>query len=299
MRSKLGSLPYLFVGTDEQTGLDGNSILDAIRRKGPRLTVVVVEACNRSESPYGQGSSEPVAASASAEESYRALFKEARGEFVAMAAQPGEFAYLNRSEGGFFTNAFVGALKYSQTWKAVAATLRQPITVSPSSGKSASVVQQPRVEWKEAGIPRAFRPPPSPPPALATPVMVKVGDDIYAARDLVTVAQFRAFIEATGYTTSGPCKIEHLSWRNSNDYNWRSPGFTQTDNYPVVCVSYTDASAYAKWLSKITGSDYRLMPLDWWEIFAQKADPSKDAVAAAHRGRLSHRLVRPDPTPRA
>jgi formylglycine-generating enzyme required for sulfatase activity len=43
------------------------------------------------------------------------------------------------------------------------------------------------------------------------------------------------------------------------DRNWRSPGFTQTDRHPVVCVSWNDAKAYVAWLSSTTGRAYRLL----------------------------------------
>ncbi|MEZ5526381.1 MAG: SUMF1/EgtB/PvdO family nonheme iron enzyme [Gammaproteobacteria bacterium] len=51
----------------------------------------------------------------------------------------------------------------------------------------------------------------------------------YIARYETTVAQFRAFVEATGY----PVDPQAL---------------TQPDNYPVSFVSWTDALAYARWL---------------------------------------------------
>lgn len=40
--------------------------------------------------------------------------------------------------------------------------------------------------------------------------------------------------------------------------DWRSPGFEQSANDPVVCVSYADAAAYAQWLQKQTGERYRM-----------------------------------------
>jgi formylglycine-generating enzyme required for sulfatase activity len=40
--------------------------------------------------------------------------------------------------------------------------------------------------------------------------------------------------------------------------NWRNPGFSQSDNHPVKCVSWNDATAYADWLSHQTGQKYRL-----------------------------------------
>jgi formylglycine-generating enzyme required for sulfatase activity len=42
------------------------------------------------------------------------------------------------------------------------------------------------------------------------------------------------------------------------DRNWRSPGFTQNDRHPVVCVNWADANAYVAWLSKKTSKTYRL-----------------------------------------
>ena len=40
--------------------------------------------------------------------------------------------------------------------------------------------------------------------------------------------------------------------------DWRSPGFDQSPNDPVVCVSHADAAAYAQWMQKQTGERYRL-----------------------------------------
>ena len=40
--------------------------------------------------------------------------------------------------------------------------------------------------------------------------------------------------------------------------SWKSPGFEQSPQHPVVCVSWSDAQAYAHWLSQRTGHRYRL-----------------------------------------
>ena len=79
----------------------------------------------------------------------------------------------------------------------------------------------------------------------------------------VTVAQFRAFVEETGYQASDSCFNQrmndgHFIYENARGYSWRSPGFPQQDNYPVVCVSGEDGDAYAAWLSKKTGRKYSL-----------------------------------------
>lgn len=79
----------------------------------------------------------------------------------------------------------------------------------------------------------------------------------------VTVAQFRVFVEETGYKTADSCFNQHYNdghfiYENARGYNWRSPGFAQADNYPVVCVSAEDGDAYAAWLSRKTGHKYAL-----------------------------------------
>jgi formylglycine-generating enzyme len=79
----------------------------------------------------------------------------------------------------------------------------------------------------------------------------------------VTVAQFRQFVEETGYSPSNSCFTQyfndgHYIYEKARGYSWRAPGFPQADNHPVVCVSGEDADAYAAWLSKKTGHDYSL-----------------------------------------
>ena len=79
----------------------------------------------------------------------------------------------------------------------------------------------------------------------------------------VTVAQFRSFVDATGYQTSDSCYSQHMNdghfiYESTRGYSWRSPGFPQADDHPVVCVDWDDGTAYAAWLSKKTGHRYSL-----------------------------------------
>lgn len=93
------------------------------------------------------------------------------------------------------------------------------------------------------------------------------GKPFFMAKTPITVAQFRAFIEATGYRTIAE-KEQWSEWRNpetgiweaAKDLNWRhnNRGELNGDDYPVVYVAWDDAKAYASWLSKITKHTYRL-----------------------------------------
>jgi len=85
----------------------------------------------------------------------------------------------------------------------------------------------------------------------------------------VTLAEFRAFVEATDYRTDAERnkggRPGCFAVVNGSDFgweaqsSWREPGFPQGDDHPVVCVSWNDSEAYANWISERTGHDYRLM----------------------------------------
>jgi formylglycine-generating enzyme required for sulfatase activity len=82
----------------------------------------------------------------------------------------------------------------------------------------------------------------------------------------VTRGQFSAFVTESNYDIEGYCVVYENGERvDRMGYNWRNPGYSQTENDPVVCVSRDDAQAYAKWLTKITGQTYRLPSESEWE----------------------------------
>ncbi|MBB5207105.1 SUMF1/EgtB/PvdO family nonheme iron enzyme [Chiayiivirga flava] len=87
------------------------------------------------------------------------------------------------------------------------------------------------------------------------------------ARAEVTVAQFRAFVNATGYSpTSRQTGRSTIYDENTGSMveqsgvNWQDDhaGKRADGNLPVVHVSWTDARAYADWLARETGKGYRL-----------------------------------------
>ena len=88
----------------------------------------------------------------------------------------------------------------------------------------------------------------------------------------VTVAQFRAFVNETGYKTDaekdgkgGRVFNGGINWAQERELNWHNPGFAQDDNHPVVQVSWNDATAFCDWLVRKEGKPYCLPTEARWE----------------------------------
>jgi formylglycine-generating enzyme required for sulfatase activity len=81
-----------------------------------------------------------------------------------------------------------------------------------------------------------------------------------AGKFAVTVDQFAAFVQETGYDTGSKCyTYDGGNWGIRSGRSWRNPGFVQSGSHPVVCISWDDAKAYVTWVSRKTGKTYRLL----------------------------------------
>ena len=91
--------------------------------------------------------------------------------------------------------------------------------------------------------------------------VVRIGYALAVGKYPVTVAQFARFVTDTHYDAGSTCKTyEGGAWDDHRaGRNWRNPGFSQSNNDPVVCMNFSDAQAYTAWISKKTHRVYRLL----------------------------------------
>ncbi len=86
----------------------------------------------------------------------------------------------------------------------------------------------------------------------------------------VTRGQYAAFAKDSKYVTQAEREGWTFAWNGRlwdkvPGASWRKVGFEQTDKHPVLCVSYDDAVAFCRWLSKKTSKPVRLPTEAQWE----------------------------------
>ncbi len=106
---------------------------------------------------------------------------------------------------------------------------------------------------------------------------VRITRPFYLGATEVTVGQFRRVVEAAGYKTEAErngqggshWSAETRKWVQDSGHTWRNPGFAQTDEHPVVQVTWNDAIAYCNLLNEREGlkpfEGYRLPTEAEWE----------------------------------
>ena len=104
---------------------------------------------------------------------------------------------------------------------------------------------------------------------------VRITKAFYLGIHEVTVRQFRQFIKDRGFKTDsekGTVYKGAFAWNPDKKgfeldeaYSWQNVGFPQTDEHPVVDVSWNDAVAFCKWLSGKEGKTYHLPTEAEWE----------------------------------
>ena len=115
--------------------------------------------------------------------------------------------------------------------------------------------------------------------------------DFWIGRTEVTNAQFAAFMDAGGYADPSLWTEAGWRWRTETGTGqpacWGREGFSQPSQ-PVICVSWYEADAFARWLGRVSGWEMRLPTEPEWEKAARGADartyPWGEEPPTAERG---------------
>jgi len=264
---------------DETLGMD--SVMRALESAGAGLNLLVLDCCRNN--PFSRS----WRGSRSAASGGLAIPTDApQGMFIAFSTSPGDVAEDGDGANSPYTAALVRHLptpgaEFEQVFKRVGRD------VAAATGGE----QEPWFNSKFYGTFR-FATNGSPEPEFASrpedatrerpwknslglefvPLPGKPGR--FMARTETRVRDFRAFARSTGHDATRGAHVFSVrekpgggyttEWIHDSGASWENPGFPQTGDHPVVCVSWHDANAFCSWLSRRESRIYRLPSDEEW-----------------------------------
>ena len=123
---------------------------------------------------------------------------------------------------------------------------------------------------------------------------VVISKPLYFGETEITNAQFRAFVAATNYVTdaerNGGWGREDKGWVKRPGYSWKNLGQRVCiDDYPVMNVTWNDATAYCRWLST-AGRTATLSPAERSRMGIRRPRRGADELPLWRRSRAAQRL---------
>jgi formylglycine-generating enzyme required for sulfatase activity len=117
-----------------------------------------------------------------------------------------------------------------------------PVTVVPAG--HFTMTRKPANDGRKDDDPEGIR---KTRPERAVDIPIPFGLGTYP----VTRREYGIFVKETHRPVEGGCHTQYQGvWVPDATKDWRHPGFDQTEDDPVVCVSWHDALDYIRWLNE-------------------------------------------------